>query len=184
VRIRVLAGAAAIAAIAVGGWHLLLRDTAVEPTLRAAAPTSVIGSGEDAVGVSAAGVLLVSQPPPEDGTLPLLPLAEPPEDGRLSGPILEQARVLGAAPPPLLACVEGSSYGETGVDVELRSGGELRFGNASGAARKWRSAVAVLAEPSITAFDYVDLHSPGRPAVYGESHPLPSAEEGTGATCG
>jgi cell division septal protein FtsQ len=70
------------------------------------------------------------------------------------------------------------------VDVELRSGIELRFGDASRAAEKWRSAVAQLADPSITALDYVDLHSPNRPAVGGEGHLLPSAEEGSGATCG
>jgi hypothetical protein len=33
----------------------------------------------------------------------------------------------------------------------------------------------VLADPSITAFDYVDLHAPSRPAIYGEGHSLPPA---------
>ena len=78
--------------------------------------------------------------------------------------------MLGAAPAPLRPCIESSRYGESGVDVELRSGIELRFGDASRAAEKWRSAVAVLADPSITAADYVDLHSPSRPTVYGEGH--------------
>ena len=45
----------------------------------------------------------------------------------------------------------------------LRSGIELRFGDASQAATKWKAAAAVLADPSITALDYVDLHAP-RPA--------------------
>ena len=74
--------------------------------------------------------------------------------------MLEQAQVLGAAPPALRPYVEGSYYGESGVDVELTSGIELRFGDASQAARKWRAAAAVLADPSITALDYVDLHAP------------------------
>jgi cell division septal protein FtsQ len=176
--------AALVVAVAFAAWLFLLRTTTAEPTLTIALPTAVIGSGEDAIGVSPDGTLLVWQGPPEDGTLPSLPLSEPPQGGRLAGPALEQARVLGAAPAPLRPCIAGSRYGESGVDVELRSGIELRFGDASRAAEKWRSAVAVLADPSITAADYVDLHSPRRPSVYGEGHLLPSAEEGSGARCG
>jgi cell division septal protein FtsQ len=183
--VRRRASAAALAVgVAIAVWFFLLRTTTVEPTLTVALPIAVVGSGEDAIGVSPDGTLLVWQGPPEDGTLPTLPLSEPPKSGRLAGPALEQARVLGAAPAPLRPCIEGSRYGESGVDVELRSGIELRFGDATRAAEKWRSAVAVVADPSITAADYVDLHSPSRPAVYGEGHPLPWAEEGSGATCG
>jgi hypothetical protein len=182
VRRRALAAALA-AGVAIAAWFLLLRTTTVEPTLTIALPTAVIGAGEDAVGVSPNGTLLVWQGPP-DGTLPALPLSEPPKSGRLAGPALEQARVLGAAPAPLRPCIAGSRYGEGGVDVELRSGIELRFGDPSRVAEKWRSAVAVLADPSITAADYVDLHSPRRPTVYGEGHLLPPAEEGSGAGCG
>jgi cell division septal protein FtsQ len=183
VRRRALAAALAVA-VAIAAWFLLLRTTMVEPTLTIALPTAVIGSGDDAVGVTPDGTLLVWQGPPEEGTLPALPLSESPKSGRLAGPALEQARVLGAAPAPLRPCIAGSRYGESGVDVELRSGIELRFGDASRAAEKWRSAVAVLADPSITALDYVDLHSPSRPGVYGEGHALPSAEGGSGAACG
>jgi hypothetical protein len=184
VRRRLIAGAVAVLALALAAHFLLFGETKVEPKLRDAVPTSVIGSGEDAVGVSANGVLLASLPAPEDGMLPALPLAEPPAGGRLSGPVLEQARVLGAAPTAIRPCIGGSRYGESGVDVELRSGIELRFGDASRVDEKWRSAVAVLADPSIVALDYVDLHSPGRPAVYGEGHVLPSVDESSGGTCG
>jgi cell division septal protein FtsQ len=183
VRRRALAAALAVG-VAFAAWFLLLRTTTLEPTLTIALPTAVIGSGEDAIGVSSDGTLLVWQEPPEDGSLPSLPLSEPPTSGRLAGPALEQARVLGAAPAAIRSCIEGSRYGESGVDVELRSGIELRFGDASRAAEKWRSAVAVLAEPSITVLDYVDLHSPSRPAPGGEGHVLPSAEEGSGVACG
>ena len=93
--------------------------------------------------------------------------------------------MLGAAPAPLRPCIEGSCYGESGVDVELRSGIELRFGDASRAAEKWRSAVAVLADPSITAARLCRPAfaepSGGRTA---KATPLPSAEEGSGAACG
>ncbi len=176
-------GAAAVVGVALA-WFLLVRATTVEPRVTVVQPTSVIGSGEDAIGVSGSGALLAWQPAPDDGTLPLLPLAEPPKQGVLAGPVLLQARVLGAAPRPLLACVERSYFGESGVSVELDSGIDLHFGDASRAPQKWAAAVTVLADPSITALDYVDLHSPGRPAYEGSGHTLPSAEEASGAGCG
>jgi len=167
--------ALAVAALAIAAAYLLLvRDETVEPTVSLARATAVIGSGEDAVVVGPDGAILSWRPPPEEGTLPALPATEPPESGRLSGPMREQARVLGAAPAALRPHIEGSSYGESGVDVELRSGIELRFGDAANAAAKWRAAAAVLADQSITALDYVDLHAPSRPAVGGSGHSLPS----------
>jgi hypothetical protein len=173
-----------VVAIVVAVWLLFFGTTAVEPTLIPSLPTAAIGSGEDAVGVAADGALLTWQPPPKEGTLPQLPLSELPKGNRLAGPMLEQARVLGGAPALIRPCIAGSFYGESGVDVEMRSGIELRFGDASRLAEKWRAAVAVLANPSITVLDYVDLHSPGRPAVDGEGHTLPPAEEAPGGGCG
>ena len=83
------------------------------------------------------------------------------------GHVLKQAQVLGAAPAALRPYVERSYYGESGVDVILTTGIELRFGDASQAKRKWKAAAAVLADPSVTALDYVDLHAPTHPAVGG-----------------
>ena len=183
-RRRAIVAVLAVAVLAVA-YLLVFRDSSVAPHLTSALPTSVIGSGDEAVGVSADGVVLVSQGPPEEAdSLPALPLGAPPKGGRLAGPMLEQARVLGAAPAAFRSCVAGSSYGESGVDVELRSGIELRFGDASRAAEKWSSAATVLADPSITALDYVDLHSPTRPDYGGEGHALPPAEGSSGGGCG
>jgi hypothetical protein len=183
VRRRAAAGALALAVV-LAAYVLLFSGSSVTPNLIVELPTSVIGSGENAVGVSARGTLLAEGTAPEAGTLPRLPLSEAPKSGRLGGTMLEQALVLGAVPAPIRPCVEGSSYGESGVDVMLRSGIELRFGDATRAEQKWRAAATVLADPSITALDYVDLHSPGRPAVSGSGHTLPSAEEGSGSSCG
>jgi hypothetical protein len=182
---RAIAALVAVAALGAVVYLLFLRGgETTQPKAKAPVATSVIGVGEDAVGVSAEGRLLTSLPPPPDGRLPTLPLDEPPDGGQLAGPALEQARVLGAAPAALRPCIAGSRHGETGVDVILRSGIELRFGDATRADEKWRSAVAVLADPSITAADYVDLHSPARPAVYGEGHALPAPEGGAAGRCG
>ena len=57
----------------------------------------------------------------------------------------------------------------------LTTGIELRFGDATQARRKWNAAAAILADPSVTALDYVDLHAPSRPAYGGSEHELPPA---------
>ena len=145
----------------------------VEPRLVASQPTAMIGSGSSAVAVAANGTILAWLPPPEDGSLPRLPLETPPKGPRLQGPVLEQALVVGAAPEQLRPYIEGSYYGESGVDVNLTSGIELRFGDATQADRKWRAAAAVLADPTLTAVDYVDLHDPERTSTYGSGHALP-----------
>ena len=163
--------------VAAGAVYLfVLRDTTVEPDLAPLRATSTIGSGSEAIAVGPNGQILAWLPLSDELQLPRLPLSEPPPGGRLAGPVLQQARVLGAAPTALRPYIESSYYGESGVDVELRSGVELRFGDASRAAEKWRAAAAILADPSITALDYVDLHAPGRPAVGGSGHTLPPVE--------
>jgi cell division protein FtsQ len=174
--VRRLPLALLVAVAALGAlYQLRLRDTTVSGDLATPAPVATIGSGADAVGVGADGTILRRLSLPEDAALPALPLSAPPQRDRLAGTLLEQVRVLAAAPAALRPYVASSYYGESGVDVELRSGIELRFGGASQAARKWRAAAAVLADPSVTALDYVDLHSPSHPALYGAGHALPAA---------
>lgn len=170
---RVLPAAALLAVAAAVAYQLALRDTAVEPRLALPKATATIGEGEDAVAVGPNGAILDWLPISEELSLPRLPLSTPPGKPRLAGPMLAQARVLGAAPAALRPYLASSYYGESGVDVELRSGIELRFGDASWAGEKWRAAAAVLADPSIEALDYVDLHAPRRPAVGGSGHALP-----------
>jgi cell division septal protein FtsQ len=170
-----LAVALFVAALAVVYWFLI-RETTIEAHLQAPQATATIGTGSEAVAVGRDGQILAWLSLPEDAQLPTLPLSAPPESGTLSGPVLQQARVLGAAPATLRPYIESSYYGESGVDVRLRSGIELRFGDASQRAAKWKAAAAVLADPSITALDYVDLHAPHRPAVGGSGHTLPPVE--------
>lgn len=160
----------------VAAYWFVIRDTTVEGHLQTPQATATIGSGSEAVAVGADGTILAWLPLSEDLQLPSLPLSAPPKNGELSGPVLQQARVLGAAPATLRPFIESSYYGESGVDVKLRSGIELRFGDVSQASTKWKAAAAVLADPSITALDYVDLHAPGRPAFGGSGHTLPPVE--------
>jgi Cell division protein FtsQ len=166
--------ALAVLAVAVGAaWFFLIRDTVLPPDVAFPQATATLGSGEEAIAVSADGTIVPWLPLPEEAELPELPLSEPPQGGRLAGPVLEQARVLGAAPAALRPYLARSYYGESGVNVETTAGIELRFGDASQAARKWEAGAAVLADPAIEALDYVDLHAPARPAVGGSGHTLP-----------
>jgi cell division septal protein FtsQ len=175
VRRRLLTVAVLVGAVAVAYWFLV-RDQTVEAHLQAPQATATIGTGADATAVGRDGQILAWLPLSEDVQLPTLPLSAPPKSGTLAGPVLQQARVLGAAPAALRPYIESSYYGESGVDVRLRSGIELRFGDASQRAAKWKAAAAVLADPSITALDYVDLHAPRRPSVGGSGHTLPPVE--------
>jgi Cell division protein FtsQ len=148
----------------------------VEPHLVSSEPVAVIGSGSEAVAVADDGTVLAWLALPEDTKLPQLPLSSAPKGPRVEGPALEQVRVLAATPPALRPFVTGSRFGESGVEVELSSGIELIFGRSNDVVRKWRAAAAVLADPSITALDYVNLLAPGRPEVGGSGHTLPPVE--------
>jgi hypothetical protein len=168
-------GVAAVVIVAVAAYWFLGRTKTVEPRVEAPKLAATIGTGSEAIGVTADGALVRWLPLPEEPPLPTLPLTKPPKNGHLAGPALQQAKVLAAVPDALRPYVAGSYYGESGVDVNLTNGIELRFGDASQAARKWRAAATVLADPSITSLDYVDLHAPGHPAYGGSGHELPSA---------
>lgn len=170
-----IAGAALLVALSAFYW-LAIRDSTVAAKLEVPRVTATIGTGADAVAIGPDGQVLAWIPLSEDALLPYLPLSSVPTGNRLAGPVLEQARVLGAAPAALRPYIESSYYGESGVDVKLRSGIELRFGDASQVEAKWKAAAAILADPSITALDYVDLHAPRRPAIYGSGHALPPVE--------
>jgi len=173
VRARLIAGTVVFVLVVLAVYWFALRQETAEPRVLVPRLAATIGEGEDAIGVAADGALVRWLPLPEEPPLPQLPLEESPKGGRVKGPVLEQVRVLAAVPDPLRLYVESSYYGESGVDVNLTTGIELRFGDASQAARKWRAAAAVLADPSVTALDYVDLHVPGRPSYEGSEHELP-----------
>lgn len=174
-RVRLTLGTLFVVLAAVAVYWFVIRQDTAEPTVLVPRLAATIGEGSETIGVSAAGALVRWLPLPEDPPLPRLPLESPPKGGRVKGPALEQVRVLAAVPDELRPYVESSFYGDSGVDVNLTTGIELRFGDATKARKKWRAAAAVLADPEITALDYVDLHAPSRPAYEGSEHELPPA---------
>ncbi|HEU4707142.1 MAG TPA: hypothetical protein VFS64_08150 [Solirubrobacterales bacterium] len=173
VRVRIGLAAVAAAVVFVAVYWVAIRQDAAQPRVLVPRLAARIGEGSGAIGVAANGSLVRWLPLPEEPPLPRLPLEAAPKGGRVKGPALEQVRILAAVPDSLRRYVEGSRYGESGVDVELTTGIELRFGGASQASRKWRAAAAVLADPEVSALDYVDLHAPGHPALGGSEHELP-----------
>ena len=173
-RTRLVAGALAALLVALAAYWFLLREEQVEPRVLVPKLAASIGEGEDAIGVSAGGALVRWLPLPEDPPLPRLALDEAPKGGRVRGPALDQVRVLAAVPDPLRPYAESSFSGESGVGVNLTTGIELVFGDATQARRKWRAVAAVLANPEITALDYVNVTAPSRPVYEGSEHELPS----------
>jgi hypothetical protein len=174
VRPRLIAGGVAVLLVALAAYWFLIRQDTAEPRVLVPRLAATIGEGEEAIGISGSGRLVRWLPLPEEPPLPRLPLDEPPKGGRVRGPALEQVRVLAAVPDAFRPYVEGSFFGASGVEVTLTSGIELRFGDATQARRKWRVAAAVIADPAITALDYVDLQAPSRPSYGGSGHELPS----------
>lgn len=136
-------------------------------------PGAVVRVGSEDVGVAADGTL-VPDLDASSSDLPAFDASKGPVDGRLVGEDLGIAQVLGAAPKALQPLIETGVIDEHGVTIVVSGGIELRFGTASKAAQKWRSAAAVLADPELTTLDYVDLSSPTRPAVGGSGHTLPT----------
>jgi hypothetical protein len=171
---RLAAGALVAILLAAAVYYFFVRQSSVAPTVAVPRLAARIGEGSDAVAVSANGAVVRWLPLPEEPPLPRLALTEPPPGGHLRGPALEQVRILAAVPAALRPYAESSYYGESGVDVNLTTGIELRFGDDSQPRRKWRAAAAILADPEVTAVDYVDLHSPTHAASYGSGHELPS----------
>ncbi len=171
---RALLVVAAAAIVAVAVYWLGLRGSSA-PTgagPAAARPVAQIGEGKRVVVVAGSGRLLGSAAGAKTG-LPVLALKEPPSGGHVRGHVLEEVKILAAAPRPLRRQVARAAWGETGVDVEFTSGIEVHFGDDQDAARKWKAAAAVLADPSVSLLSYVDVHAPTRPTTYGSEHELP-----------
>jgi hypothetical protein len=159
--------------VVLGAYWFLVRQDSADPHVTIPRLTATIGEGSEAIGVAGSGALVRWLPLPEEPPLPQLSLDEAPKGGRVRGPALEQVRILAAVPDDLRPFIAASSYGENGVAVELSTGIEIRFGGAAEASRKWRAAAAILADPSITALDYVNVEAPERPTHGGSEHELP-----------
>jgi hypothetical protein len=172
---RVALGLVGVAILAVAvSWFALRGSSTPTAEAKPARPVAQIGNGKKVVVVGSDGHLLGAYST-KKASLPVLPLKKRPTGDQVRGHVLEEVRVLAAAPKPLRRYVAATKYGESGIAVERESGIEIRFGDQSEAARKWKAAAAVLADPSVTLLSYVDVQAPTRPSKGGEAHELPPA---------
>ena len=131
-------------------------------------PAMLIEADGEEVAAAGDGTLLTGVEVPDPKGLPVLEVGHLPSGTTLEGDPLQQALVLGAAPPPLRPLIETvRTHDEYGVEVELRGGIPVRFGSGSGAEEKWAAAAAVLADPKLDALTYLDVRVPERPAAGG-----------------
>lgn len=165
-RIRPIAlSLVALAVVAVAVYWFGLRGSSTpEADARQVRVVAQIGNGKRVVLVSDDGTLLGSATG-KKADQPVLPLKKLPPGKRVRGHVLEEVRLLAAAPKPLRPYIAATKWGKSGAEVELTSGIFIRFGDQSEAVRKWESAAALLADPSVTLLSYVDVHAPTRPEV-------------------
>ena len=173
-RVRPIALAvAALAVVAVAVYWFGLRGSSTpEAEAQQVRVVAQIGNGKRVVLVTDDGKLFGSATGPK-ADQPVLPLKKVPPGRHVRGHVLEEVRILAAAPKPLRPYIAATKWGKTGADVELTPGILIRFGDQSEAVRKWKAAAALLADPSVTLLSYVDVHAPTRPEVGGEGHELP-----------
>jgi hypothetical protein len=166
--------AVAVVAVAVY-WFGLRGSSTTAAEAQSVRVVAQIGDGKRVVLVTDDGKLFGSATGAK-ASQPVLPVKKPPAGKRVRGHVLEEVRILAAAPKALRPYIAATAWGKTGAEVELSTGIQIRFGDESEAARKWKAAAAVLADPSVTLLSYVDVHAPTRPAVGGEGHELPPAK--------
>jgi hypothetical protein len=173
-RSRVIVAIAVVLVAVAAAYWFGIRAGSAEPQVMVPKLAAMIGEGDEAAGVAGDGAVVRWLPLPEDPQLPQLPLEEAPKGGRVKGTALEQVQVLAAVPDALRPYLARSYFGENGVAVELTTGIEIYFGDAGQVRQKWRAAAAILADPEVTALDYVNVISPKRATYEGSGHELPS----------
>jgi cell division protein FtsQ len=147
-------------------------------------PVAVVETNGVEVPATGGGLLL-------DGVraedVPVIRATEPPLDGRVQDErALAALRVAAAAPKALEARSERLFFGEGGIRLDLAGGPDLVFGDADGAAEKWKAAARVLAEDSSAGATYLDLRVAGLVAAGGvgpvDPEPEPTPAPGTAPT--
>jgi cell division protein FtsQ len=131
-------------------------------------PAVLVEADGRQVPVAGDGTLLAGVEVAEDEPLPVLAMSEPPAGAALEGEPLQQALIVGAAPEPLRPLIEKVGHDEEfGVELLLRGGIPVRFGNGSRGEEKWAAVAAVLADPKLDSLTYLDVRVPERPAAGG-----------------
>jgi len=108
----------------------------------------------------------------EDVALPSLQVDSLPVKGRLTGEPLALAQVAGAAPEPLRPLIEDLTVvAGDGIEVTLKGGIPVRFGDADAPEDKWAAVSAILADPQVKTLTHLDVRVPERPSIGGAAPP-------------
>jgi cell division protein FtsQ len=147
-------------------------------------PVAVVAAGGRRIPVAGDGTLLHDL----KGTarLPEISMGVIPGGTHLTGWALSEARLLAAAPFPLLGRLSGVSDGpDHGLVGQLRNGPSLYFGDPSELSAKWAAVTEVLASSSSAGAQYIDVTDPHRPAAgTGSDSVSASSGSSTGASSG
>lgn len=128
------------------------------------APAGYVEDGGGTVVAGDGTILQTGLDRPEG--LPTIDGGAPSGGERVDGDALAGAQVLAGLQPVLAPHVDGVVIDpELGPVVSLDGGIEIRFGDASRSDLKWKAVAAVIADPSFTAANYIDVSVPSRPVV-------------------
>ena len=144
-------------------------------------PVGQIAVGGRTIAVASDGVLLHDAA--TTSKLPTISLPAPPGGTRVTkGDGMDVVALLAAAPYQLLPHVaQASSTAAHGLEVELRNGPSIYFGDASDLRVKWAAAAAVLAASGSDGADYIDVTDPQRPAAGAVGGSTSSVAQGAGS---
>jgi cell division protein FtsQ len=142
-------------------------------------PVATLDADGQQTTVSASGMLLRDTHPA--GALPSIAVDASPTGDRVAATNRTEVALLAAAPYRLLAKLAsaGRADGGRGLEVTLRAGPAVYFGDGSQLTAKWRAAVAVLASSSSVGASYIDVSDPSRPAAGDGADRIDTAPAGT-----
>ena len=135
-------------------------------------PVLMASAGGTAVPVAADGTVLRGVDASAAG-LPAIQVESVPVKGALEGEPLALAEVAGAAPEPLRPLIEGLAVESgDGIEVTLKGGIPVKFGDPDAAEEKWAAVSAILADPQVETLTYLDVRVPERPSIGGAAPPV------------
>ena len=144
----------------------------LEVEVTARPPVLIASDGSSEVPVAGDGTLLRGVSAEGEG-LPEVGVESIPAGAKLDGEPLTFARTAGAAPDPIRALIKDLAVepGE-GIQVTLRGGIPVKFGDPDALEEKWSAVAAILANPQVKTLTHLDVRVPGRPSIGGAAPPL------------
>ena len=127
-------------------------------------PVAALDVGGHRIPLAANGTVVDGVSAPAD--VPTLPAGQLPSRRRVTDrDTLTQLAVIAAAPAALRNHVGQIGRGQLGLQVQLRQGPMLYFGDAALLHAKWDAAAKILADPGAHGATYIDVRIPSQPTA-------------------